>query len=189
MFKVYLFSDFHQITPEELNRFSGAITKERRDKANSHKLWEGKVATVVSELLLRYALFEWTGSCHFELGYGKWDKPYFHYPQDLYFNISHCNEACVCVLSDEEIGIDIETIRYVNPSVVQKVCNEKESERIRDSENPDEEFIKRWVMKESYAKLLGVGLSKDFRTIDTTEYEENFYLCRVKNMYLCVARQ
>ena len=111
MFKVYLFSDFRQVTSEDLKYFSGVLTPARRDKTNSQKLWQVKVATIISELLLRYGLFEWTGSYEFELIYGKWGKPYLRYPEELYFNISHCKAACVCVISDEEVGIDIEVIR------------------------------------------------------------------------------
>ena len=146
------------------------------------------MATVIGELLLRYGLIEWTGSGHFELTYGKWGKPSFLYPRHLYFNISHCKEASICVISDEEVGIDIEVIRDVKSSVIQKVCTSEEAERIYKSERPEEEFIKYWVMKESYAKLLGVGLSRDFRTIDTIKLKKNFLLSRVKNMYMSVAR-
>ena len=146
------------------------------------------MATVIGELLLRYGLIEWTGSGHFELTYGKWGKPSLLYPRHLYFNISHCKEASVCVISDEEVGIDIEVIRDVKSSVIQKVCTTEEAERIYKSDRPEEEFIKYWVMKESYAKLLGVGLSRDFRTIDTIKLRENFMLSRVKNMYISIAR-
>jgi 4'-phosphopantetheinyl transferase len=187
VFKVYLFSDFHHVTPEQLRRFSKVITPARRDKANTYKYSSGKVATVISELLLRYALFEWTGSYQFELSYGTWGKPVLLYPRHLHFNISHCKEACVCVISDEEIGIDIEMIRSVSPSVIYRVCNEEEIELIRASADPEEEFIKRWVMKESYAKLSGVGLSRDFRTIDTLANDKRFTFYRVQNMFICVA--
>jgi 4'-phosphopantetheinyl transferase len=183
-----MFSDFQQVAPKDLKYFSSVLTTERRAKANSQKLRENKTAAVISELLLRYGLIEWTGNCHFELTYGPWGKPYFHHPQDLYFNISHCKEACVCVISDEEVGVDIEVIRSISPYVVRKVCNVKEADLIHKSNKPDEEFVKRWVMKESYAKLLGVGLSRDFRTINTIELEDRFMLLSVKNMYMSVAR-
>ena len=83
------------------------------------------MATVIGELLLRYGLIEWTGSGHFELTYGKWGKPSLLYPRHLYFNISHCKEASVCVISDEEVGIDIEVIRDVKSSVIQKCALQK----------------------------------------------------------------
>lgn len=187
MFKIYLFSDFHQVTTDDLNCFSRVLTPERKDRADAQKFWEARTATVIGELLLRYGLVEWTGDCDFELTYGKWGKPYFSRPKHLYFNISHCNEACVCVLSAVEIGIDIEVVRKVSPPVISRVCNVKEAELIRKSDNPEEEFIKRWVMKESYAKLLGVGLSRDFRTIDTIEHEDSFMVSSFGNMYISVA--
>ncbi len=92
---------------------------------------------------------------------GKYGKPYLYdYPQ-IYFNISHCNGAAVCIIAEYEIGIDIEGKRRVTQALVQKALTEREKKDFSCYQAEDVEmgFLQYWTLKESFIKAIGRGLS------------------------------
>tara|TARA_Y100001978_G_C23582271_1_gene379579 strand:- start:307 stop:861 length:555 start_codon:yes stop_codon:yes gene_type:complete len=72
-----------------------------------------------------------------------------------YLNLSHCKDAILIAWSTAKIGVDIEQsnrkIKFKN--LANKIFNEKELKDIQKSNNYlSENFIKRWVVKESILK-------------------------------------
>jgi phosphopantetheinyl transferase len=106
-----------------------------------------------------------------EIIFGVHGKPYFK-GSDVFFNYSHCDFGAACIVANCEVGVDIQHIKKVRPSVIQKVCNDFETDLIKSNED----FIKIWTMKEAYAKFTGEGFSRGFRSIDTTKLPE----CTIK---------
>ena len=110
------------------------------------------------------------------------DNPIFEYNEhgkpsivghpEICFNLSHCKEAVVCVISDQPIGVDVESIREYKESLVNYTMNDEEIGQIKSAENPASAFIRLWTMKEATMKLIGTGISNDMKTvIDTTRYK------------------
>lgn len=99
--------------------------------------------------------------------YNEYGKPYLD--NGLYFNISHSKNVIVCVISDREVGIDIEYLRY-SDSVIRKCFNDKE--RVV-SLNNKEIFTIIWTIKESYVKLLGIGLEYGLNNVDSFSLRDN----------------
>ena len=89
---------------------------------------------------------------------GQYGKPY--YDDKFYFNISHSKNYIIVATDEDEVGIDIEEPRYVNPNLAKRILTK--NERIIDGD-----ILNNWVLKEAYVKYLGVGLYLDFRNIDT----------------------
>ena len=116
--------------------------------------------------------------------YGITEKPLFEYNEhgkpnlmfsslhvpfsilhQIHFNISHCSEAAVCIVSDHPVGIDVESIRSYRPSLVSYTMNDAEQRQIAAAERPEVEFIRLWTQKEAVLKLRGTGLRNDMKTV------------------------
>lgn len=83
-------------------------------------------------------------------------KPYFTDCPDMYFNLSHSGDYVVCVISDEEVGVDIQKWKEpVKESLIKRVLHEKEQGF----------FFDIWAAKEAYSKCTGQGLLKDMRQL------------------------
>ena len=114
-----------------------------------------------------------------EIVYNEYGKPYLK-SNKIYFSLSDSKEYTVCAISDKEIGVDIEKITY-KKRVINKVCNSEEIKEI----NTPEDFTKIWVKKESYSKLIGTGLSFDFKKIDTNR--NKFDIFKKGDYYISVS--
>ena len=96
----------------------------------------------------------------YEIIYNEYNKPYLK-NEKIYFNISHSNGTIVLVISDKEIGVDVEYFVY-KESVVRKYFTNNEQNEIQNSTNKVYDFTRIWVMKEAFVKMKGTGLSKTF---------------------------
>ena len=91
---------------------------------------------------------------------------------EIFFNLSHCKEAAVCVVSDQPVGIDVESIRAYKESLVNYTMNDEEIAQIKSAEDPAAFFIRLWTMKEATTKLIGTGISNDLKSvIDARRYK------------------
>lgn len=107
-----------------------------------------------------------------ELSADSQGKPFLtNYPQ-VYFNISHGKDLVVCGVDHAPLGVDVEAIRPVKPTVFRRVLTKKElhyleMSREREGENAwYREFFRLWTLKESYAKAVGKGLALDFTCLE-----------------------
>lgn len=114
-----------------------------------------------------------------ELVYNEFGKPYLK-NNDLYFNISHADNYIILVISEKEIGIDMEKIT-MKPRVMERVCTPDEQKLIK---SPDD-FTIMWVKKESYVKFLGVGLSYGLANVDTLK-NPNFQIIKYRDYYISI---
>ena len=120
-----------------------------------------KAETANGRTLLREAVMKEygvdTGTLTTE--YGEYGKPYFKERPDIHFSISHSGEYAAIVLSDSEVGIDIQQVREIKPKLVEKLCDEAERRYVYESVDKDKAFITLWALKESYIKAIGRGMS------------------------------
>ena len=156
----------------DLEAALGEISAQRREQALRFRHEQGQRLCVLAYLLLKKGL---------RTTYGIMENPLFEYNEhgkpsivdhpDIFFNLSHCKEAAVCVISDHPVGIDVESIREYKESLVRYTMNDAEIREIESSENPASAFIRLWTMKEATMKLVGTGISNDMKNvIDTTTY-------------------
>ena len=156
----------------DLEAALGEISAQRREQALKFRHEQGQRLCVLAYQLLKQGLRE---------AYGITENPVFEYNEhgkpsivghpEIYFNLSHCMEAAVCVISDHPVGIDVESIREYKDSLVRYTMNDAEIQQIESAENPASAFIRFWTMKEATMKLIGTGISNDMKTvIDTQRY-------------------
>lgn len=99
------------------------------------------------------------------INYNENGKPSFKDYNDIKFNLSHSKEYAIAVISNEEVGCDIEFLRKYNDKISKKYFSKEEQEYIDNSLNKDESFTRIWVLKESFLKALGIGLINNMKEI------------------------
>ena len=125
----------------------GDISEQRREQALAYQL--------LKEVLQKeYGISE---NPVFE--YNEHGKPLIIGHPEIFFNLSHCKEAAICVVSDQPVGVDVESIREYKDSLAEYTMNEDELHQIKNSTHPAATFIRLWTMKEATTKLIGTGIS------------------------------
>lgn len=87
-------------------------------------------------------------------------KPYLKKYSQYHIGISHSKDLVVLVISLSEVACDIEYIAPLREGLAKRFFTDKEKEIIKTSSNPKLMFYRLWTLKESYLKLLGLGLRK-----------------------------
>lgn len=77
----------------------------------------------------------------------------------IHFSLSHSGCMAAAAFSDHEVGCDIEPLRSVDWELVDLCFHPYERKALRASRNPDRDFTRLWVCKESFLKALGTGLN------------------------------
>ena len=157
----------------DLEAALGDISEQRRGQALKFRHEQGQRLCVLAYQLLKQGLRETYGITENPLfEYNEHGKPSIAGHPEIFFNLSHCKEAAVCVVSDQPIGVDVESIREFKESLVNYTMNDDEIAQINSAEHPAAAFIRLWTMKEATMKLIGTGISNDMKTvIDTTKYK------------------
>ena len=149
------------------------ISEQRREQALKFKFEQGQRLCVLAYQLLKQGLREVYGITEnpvFE--YNEHDKPSIVGHPEIHFNLSHCKEAAACVVSDQPVGIDVESIREYKEPLAHYAMNDEEVRHIEASDNPASTFIRLWTMKEATLKLIGTGISDDLKTaIDHEQFQ------------------
>ena len=82
-------------------------------------------------------------------------KPYLA-QGGIFFNLSHSGDYAALVLSDEEVGVDIEKLEPPKIAVAKRFFSKPEYDWL--AKHPAN-FYDLWVLKESYVKALGTGMT------------------------------
>lgn len=87
----------------------------------------------------------------------------------IYCSFSYSNNYCVIGISENCLGIDIETNKKVN-EIIKKYFSKKN--------NID--FLKEWTTREAFSKLLGRGIDEEFFDIKKSQLL-NYYVKTINN--------
>lgn len=168
----YDIKDVSEFTDEELEKYFSYMCDSRKVKVKKLKNELSIRCTIAGEIIARKLLSGVTGKTpeYFIITIDCNGKPQIKNHEGLFFNISHSESKIAVVVSDEEIGIDIEVIRPYSLRLAKKICNEKELLYILGHHPDESEFIKNagkdilhrffevWTAKEAYFKCIGTGL-------------------------------
>ena len=142
------------------------LSEQRREQCLKFKHEQGRKTCAAVYLLLCEGLRKEYGITELPVfEYGEHGKPSIVGHPEIFFNMSHCREAAICVLSDVPVGVDVESIRSYSESLARYTMSDAEMELIEKSERPDVEFIRLWTLKEAVLKRSGEGIRNDMKHV------------------------
>lgn len=112
-------------------------------------------------------------------------KPYID-NSNIFYNISHKNKMVGLIISNSEVGLDIEYIDTENikrESTLKYFFTEKERESITNNE----ELLTLWTKKESYIKLNG-GMLRDAIGLDINNTNVIFDTFKLDNYIITICK-
>jgi holo-[acyl-carrier protein] synthase len=112
-------------------------------------------------------------------------KPFYYshkIKQEIPVNlsISHSHEFSVAIMSNKQVGIDLELIESRSPSFYKEVFTESEREFISENNKLGTIF---WTAKEAFSKAIGEGFHVNFRDVELkyNEKQKNLSLITMKD--------
>lgn len=136
---------------------------ERRHKAARYR-FAADQRLCVGAGLLAASMLRRAGARDLTLKYSAQGKPSLAHHPNLHFNLSHSGTLAVCAVSDEPVGVDVETICNHGDEVARYCYQPKELDWLSQAPDRAQAFTRLWVRKESYIKLTGTGLSREPRS-------------------------
>lgn len=108
---------------------------------------------------------------------GKYGKPCFRIHPEVRFNISHSGDLVICAVSDFEIGIDIQEKSRMNTDrIAKKIMSSAEHKKYIESSERQDFFYRVWVMKESYVKWTGDGITRELHSLPMNGWHQFLYV-------------
>ena len=184
---VSIFDDMTQVSGAEVQRMLPLVDEQRCNEALRYKHLFGQFACLKSWLMLK-ELLKPLGINDLKIDYNEHGKPYLTRYPEVHFNLSHCKNGIAVVVDFSPVGIDIESFRRDNLSLVRKTMNPVEADWIRTSSDPVEAFTRYWTKKEAVVKLRGTGIIDDLhQVLDGEGYRLETYTNREKRYAWSVA--
>ena len=189
-----IFDDMTQCSEQEVARLLPLVSAQRREQALRYKHTFGQYCCLQSYKMLCELLAEWSRLHQLPINqqpiflYNDYGAPYIE--GGPHFSISHCKRGIAVAVSENPIGIDIESIRTFSPDLMRKTMNEDEQLRITSSAIPEVEFIRLWTQKEAILKLQGTGIISDLHHVLTHAQDVSWteispldkgYICTIAN--------
>ncbi|MEG2812300.1 MAG: 4'-phosphopantetheinyl transferase superfamily protein, partial [Clostridium sp.] len=172
---------------ERFNHWYNSVSDYRRDKVMKLRVYEDRVRSLASEVVLRMGLRD-VGYKFDDLTieYSDRGKPDFT-KESLHYNLSHSGDYVLCGLSKYPIGVDIEKVRSINLKIIDRFYSIDEGEYLKGFLGEDKlrEFFRIWSCKESYIKYTGEGLAAPLKSFsvdlmnNTVTREEVLLNCRL----------
>jgi len=142
------------------SRCYDALPDFRKEKADAFVFDKDRYLSVGVWMLLQRALddigidmdslrFDRTGT----------GKPFIA-DSDIRFNLSHSHERVMCIVSDREVGCDVERIDPIDMNVAKRFFYGSEYDTIMAGQTPSDRydmFYRFWTLKESFMKATGLG--------------------------------
>lgn len=143
------------------------VSKERQKKIDRLRFSKDKRLSLAAEVLLGKAL-KLNGIDNFTLEADENGKPYLKEISGLKFNLSHSEERVMCVISEKEVGCDVEWMKKPNYKMAEYFLTKEEITMLNRSNSEEKQvmFYRFWTLKESFMKAVGLGMKiplKDFR--------------------------
>ena len=84
------------------------------------------------------------------------------YTDSVCFSLTHTGDTALIAISDKPVGIDAEIIRKRNFSSLLKRFSAREQTEIKSTAD----FLRHWVIKEAYIKLIGGTLAHYLKNLE-----------------------
>ncbi len=149
------------------------------DKSGIQRRKDSKdaIRSIFGEAMVRMIVARKRGILPGEISFSRtyYGKPYIE-GSNIQFNVSHSGEYVVCGISTKPIGVDIEEIKNQDIACIAKRFFSKAELQFLNEEGETlflERFYELWVLRESYLKWLGLGLTKPLDSFSICITDEN----------------
>lgn len=152
--------------------------------AEANNQWEKRKAQKLRERLIAWLLLQYAVRSEFgierladlEIRRTRRGKPYSVSHPEIWFNLSHCDHSCACILSEAPAGIDVERTFPFRESLARQICTEEEWRLLEGCDKSGREELLRimWSMKESFVKRDGRGLGYGMNQADLAPYLKSY---------------
>lgn len=136
------------------------LSEGRIKKIEQCKIPEKAKQSLGVELLLCYAMQQEYGVNHFPLSYKRTNlgKPYFE-NNEIYFSLSHSGRYVACAVSNQPIGIDLQTHTAKDEKSIESVLTKNQLDMIKamPPAKRKQSLYDFWCLKESIIKMKGEG--------------------------------
>lgn len=148
-----------EIAEETLRHWASEVDDGTRARLSVLRAPEARVRSLCADRLARTMLAEQCGCDPRSITFlrEKNGKPYaVGMP---FFNVSHSGDFVVCAVDTQPVGVDVEALRPVRPSVAERVCCAEELAFLSPSGQFDNaRFLQVWTAKEACLKRGGQGI-------------------------------
>lgn len=167
------------ITVDKCYKMFDQLPVDRKNKVGRYRKEQDRKRCIVGVVLLRYCLMkDFDIDEHIELSYGEYGKPSLAGHPKIHFSISHSGEWVIVSVGNTVHGIDVEHSHDQTSDMFDCIFTEHERNIAVKLEDKaaDDYFVRLWTVKEAYAKLLGLGLNKNFTEIDVADKEDKIVI-------------
>lgn len=155
MIKLYRININHLEDPLQNKELLELVGSARRNKVIRYLQPDDRKRSLGAGIIIKKILNE-NGLSESCLKYSENEKPVV---DSLYFNVSHAGDYVVGVVSDCEVGCDIEKAVDAPLEIAERYFFAEEYEYIKSAADKDRAFFTLWTLKESYMKMTGRGMS------------------------------
>lgn len=149
---------------EEYERLLSLVSAERRNKVRQFRRPEDAHRGLIGEALVREIICSRYPVRNEEIVFtaGPYGKPHIAGIPGFHFNLSHSGRWIVCAVDDQEVGVDIEEMKPLDLDMARYVFSDEQYRTLVNKEGQAQliYFYDLWTLKESWVKLLGVGLNE-----------------------------
>lgn len=157
----YKIRRFDYYSKDYLNVFYNKIYPLKKDRIAKYVKEDKKLSSITGEIILDELLKEYYKTSYEELAFvvNENGKPYIN-NKPIFYNISHSYQYVIAIVSDYEVGVDIEKIRTTSIKTIGQFATDKEKEYIL-SRNDDiyKRLFEIYTLKEAYFKMKGANLN------------------------------
>lgn len=170
---LYLVKILDSIDDTLINRAICLLPPDISKKIKSFYHKKDSIRSLLGYMMLKKVLFQFDQYTN-SISFTKYGKPYIQHQNFFHFNISHSKRWVVLAVSKDEIGVDIEYIKPVCFDTMKGALTEEEYTKLQSLPNYEAEkyFYKIWTVKESFLKMIGIGLSLSPNRLQTNVYDK-----------------
>ncbi|SDB18558.1 4'-phosphopantetheinyl transferase family protein [Eubacterium oxidoreducens] len=154
----------------------GRNTKRRVEYADRYKNDEDAVNALFAQIVLGECLEQFLNhrvtAEEVEIAKTQSGQPYLEAFPQLHVSISHTDGMIGVAISEEPIGIDVQKVRKIRDSLLNRTLSPKEQCIVRERECPEKSFSMLWAMKEAIVKMHGTGFVEYPTNIDLANLVE-----------------
>lgn len=163
----WTYCDAFLLPENQLQEAYERLTPSRKAHIDRLRQPDDKIRSLAGEVLVQNLLKAHCGIPSARLHRKENGQPYLTGCQ-LFVSISHSQRMVACAVSYQPVGIDIEYIRPINPSLLRHVCVEEEMRYVLDGEWEEQKgndpavmrrFFEIWTAKEAWFKKQGTGIT------------------------------